>query len=386
MALIHKSKFAELAQYKNDPCISFFLPTHRAGVEVNEGQDQIRLKNHVQYAKNQLEERGLDERDINQMLQPARDLITNDYFWRHLSDGLAFFIAPDFFEYYALPIRFEDFDYIDDTFYLRPLMPMYNGDGHFFLLTLSQDGTRFFEGTRHTITEMQIDELVPEELRDVVGYDYEEKSLQWRSNATGMSASGSMFHGQGRNTSDDKNEIKRYCRAINDGLMEILHDQSAPLIIACVDYLFPIYQEVNDYKHLYPQHLSGNPEEKKPTELHEQAWEVVRSQFQQQRQNSLDQFSGFLAYNKASNDIKEIVGAAMNGRVDTLFLQNRTDAYGTFNPSNYEVKVEDAKHKDNTSLLNLAAIQTFLQEGKVYLLEPSEMPDQTTKVSAIFRY
>lgn len=386
MPLINKNQFADLAKLTSTNCISIFLPTHRSGMEVNEEHDQIQFKNHLQNITNQLEAAGLQGREIEQLLQPARDLLTQGYFWRHLSDGLAVFIAKDFFQYYTLPIRFEDFYYIADHFYLRPLMPLYNGDGRYFLLTLSQDGTRFYEGTRHTITEVRIADLVPEELRDVVGYDYEEKSLQWRGGTTGMSGSGSMWHGQGRNNSDDKEEIKRYCRAINDGLMEMLHDETAPMVVACVDYLFPIYQEVNDYKHLHPKNLSGNPEDKKPMELHEHAWELVRSQFQQQRQDSLEQFGGFLAYNKASHKIEEIITSAANGRIDTLFLQNRADVFGTFNTDNYEVKVEEDKQANNISLLNLAAIQTFLQEGKVYLLEPEEMPSKDAKASAIFRY
>lgn len=387
MAAINKNKFAALAQFNSTPCISIFMPTHRAGMEVNENQDVINFKNHLQALSKQLGELGLKDRAIEQLLQPAQDLLTKGDFWRQQLDGLAVFIGNDFFEYYTLPVHFKHLHYVANQFYLSPLMPLFNGDGKFFLLQLSQNGTRFFEGTRHRFTEKDISHLVPEELRDVVGYDYEEKSLQWRGGATGMSGGGAMFHGQGRNNSDDKDEIKRYCRAINDGLMEILRDESAPMVVACDDYIYAIYQEVNDYKHLYHKNISGNMEHKVVHELHELAWNILESHFQKDKKDRLDQFGGFLAYEKASNDLETIVAAAVNGRVDTLFLQNGAEeVYGVFDPTNQKIRLDDAQNAANVSLLNLAAIQTFLQQGTVFLLDPTEMPSEGNLASAIFRY
>ncbi len=386
MTSIDKNKFAALADFNSAPCISIFMPTHRAGMEVNEDQDVINFKNQLQAVGKQLEGLGLKERTIEELLQPAQDLLIKGDFWRQQLDGLAAFIGSDFFEYYTLPVHFDNFYYIANQFYLRPLLSLFNDDGKFFLLQLSQNGTRFFEGTRHSFTEVEISQLVPEELRDVVGYDYEEKSLQWRGGATGMSGGGAMFHGQGRNNSDDKDEIKRYCRAINDGLMEILREASAPMVIACDDYIYAIYQEVNDYKHLFPKNISGNTEHKAANELHDRAWNLVENHFQQGKKDRLDQFGGFLAYEKASNDLETIVAAAVNGRVDTLFLQNGAEAYGIFDPANQTIRLEEAKTPANVSLLNLAAIQTFLQQGTVYLLEPAEMPNEQSTASAIFRY
>ncbi|QJD94859.1 hypothetical protein HH214_02675 [Mucilaginibacter robiniae] len=48
MDLISKEEFAELINYHGENCISIYIPTHRAGVEVNEKQDAIVFKNALQ--------------------------------------------------------------------------------------------------------------------------------------------------------------------------------------------------------------------------------------------------------------------------------------------------------------------------------------------------
>ncbi|MFN7116185.1 MAG: hypothetical protein ACK4TA_05260, partial [Saprospiraceae bacterium] len=226
---------------------------------------------------------------------------------------------------------------------------------------------------------------LPEELRDVVGYDYEQRSLQHRSGA-GQRGRGAVFHGQGSGRADDDDEIRQYLRAINNGLKEILHNEKAPLIIAGVEYLFPIYQEVNDYAHLYPEFIRGNTENLPQTTLHERAWELVAPHFQQEKTESLEQFGQFLAYEKASNLLQDIIPAAVNGRVETLFLAKQGDVYGIFVPATQEVRLDEEKTLTNASLLNMAAVQTFLQQGTVYVLESEEMPSEDTLASAIFRY
>jgi len=45
--------------------------------------------------------------------------------------------------------------------------------------------------------------------------------------------------------------------------------KKAPLVLAGVEYLFPIYQEANTYPDLVEEGITGNPENLKPEELHD---------------------------------------------------------------------------------------------------------------------
>ncbi len=384
MELITKKEFATLANHHAPHGISIFLPTQRAGEEVDQYHARTKLKNHLQELDEELDKSGFSPREIKAKLTPANKLLDDKQLWHNLSDGLAIFIGNDFFGYYTLPVYFEDFRYTADHFYLRPLMPMFNGDGRFFLLTLSLQEVKFYECTRHTITKVYVEDLVPADVSAVVGSDYEEKSLQHHS--IHGTAPGAKHHGQGRNSDKDRDEALRFCQEVNRGLMQMLHDEDAPMIVHCDDALFAIYQQANTYPLLHEHNISGSPEEEDVAMMHERAWNVMEPVFTQKRNEKVAQFRETDNVGKIATTLNDIIPAAVNGRIDTLFLQNREDVYGVFHEAAQEVRVDASKESGNASLLNLAAIHTFLQGGKVYLMEADEMPVKDAMASALLRY
>ncbi|MCJ7468308.1 MAG: hypothetical protein MUO53_16640 [Maribacter sp.] len=383
--MITKKKVLELSEIHSTFCVSIFIPTHRAGKETISGKDALNLKNQLKDIKLKLSQKGMSVQDIEKFVKPINDLVNDSKFWRHQSDGLVIFLSDNLYEKYTVPVYFEEFNYLSNEFYLKPLMPLFNSDGLFYLLTLKMDEVKFYEGTRHSITEIVIDDLVPSQIEDRVGYDYEQKSLQSRSHQ-GNKGDG-MFHGHGDSESELKNELMRYFRAIDKGLMTILHDdQKPPLVVCSLDFHFPIYREVNSYQNLFPQHISGNPADKDVFLLHEEAWELLQPYFSKTRQEKLDQFSKFIGTGRTSSDINEILPAALEGNVDTLFLENRADIFGVYNPSTQEINIQDTHQIPNVSLMNLVAMKVLIKGGTVYLFEKEDMPDVSSKINALFRY
>lgn len=384
--MITKKELLELAEKNNAPCISIFIPTHRAGMETLKGKDALNLKNQLKEAKIKLEKRGTQKRSKRKLTKPIQDLINDSEFWRHQSDGLAVFCAENFFRKYTLPINFEEFNYVSNEFYLKSLIPLFNADGRFYLLTLKKNKVNFYEGTKYSISEIRIDDLTPSRLEDVVGYDYEQKSLQFRSQQQGVYGEGT-FHGHAKNEEKAKNEILRYFRAIDKGLMSFLHDdQNPPLIVACLDYEFPIYREANSYKNLFPENISGNPAEMDINILHRKALELLEPQTGKDRQEKTDKFRELHNTEKTSTDIRDILPAAYLGKVDTLFLEKNSDIFGEYNEETADTEIFESQQPSNISLFNLAAIKIFEQNGKIFITEKEDMPDSTSPVNALYRY
>lgn len=383
--MITRGELLKLSEMHDTHCVSIFIPTHRAGEETLKGKDAINLKTQLKEIKSKLALRGMSINDIETFIQPVNDLINNNAFWRHQSDGLAIFFSDKVFRKYTIPVHFEEFNYLSNEFYLKPIIPLFNDDGLFYLLTLKKDEVKFYEGTRHSVTEIIIDDLVPSRLEDRVGYDYEEKSLQFRTQQGNKGAG--MFHGHEDADSNEKTELMQYFRAVDKGLMKILtDDQNPPLVVCSLDYYFPIYQKVNSYKNLFPQHISGNPADKDIFLIHEEAWKLVHLYFSRTRQLKRDKFKKFHGTEKASADFKVILPAASEGKVDTLFLQNREDIFGNYNPSTREVRIDEEHHSANVSLMNLLAMMVLKTGGTVYLEDKEEMPANSSKANAIFRY
>lgn len=384
MPILTKDQFESLAKFDNNPCISIFLPTQRIGKDVLQEKDRIQLKSQWKKVTERLKEDGVPNEKISKIGKPLEGLLDDRDFWRHQSDGLAIFLADGFFEKFTLPVNFEAFTYISDHFYLKPLVPMFSGNTRFYVLALQLDRVQLYEGNLYSIGEVDVADLTPERLEDRVGYDYEEKTLQYKSQ-NAMTGDTTM-HGQGAAERDHKNEILRFFRAVDKGLHEVLKDEKVPLVIACQDSLFPIYKEANTYKNLYGQSVPGNPSDyENMLALHAASLNVLQPHFNKEKENKMNQFKE-MSPGRTSTAVSEIIPAIFEGKVDTLFLQNREDIWGNYNENMASVDVQDQPNSGNMSLMNLAAIKVIEQGGKVYLIENEFMPEQNSKMNAVFRY
>lgn len=386
MPIITKEEIVELSNVKQKNCISIFIPTHRAGKKVLQGEDALMLKNQLTEVRNKLAKKGLPVNFIKKMTAPVQQLIDDSSFWRKQSDGLAIFIADGFSKVYTLPVYFQEFNYISNSFYLKPLMPMFVGDGSFYLLMLERSNVKLYECTHHSFTEISIEDCIPETKQDVVGHDYEQKNLQFRT-GQGATAGGAIYHGQEAATGKRKNEIKRYLRAINDGLVPLLKEDSMPMLVAAQDPLFDMYKEVNSYPHLMEKNLRVNFGDTNMYEVHELAWETMASVFDRNRKDKIARFIDEQGTGKTAIGINEIIPAAIHGKVDALFCENNEDIFGNYKEENNSIIVTQSEEADHTiSLMNVAAIQTFLNGGEVYLLAKEEMPNQASRINALYRY
>jgi len=378
MPLITKSIFRELAEVRQRPCISIYIPTSRSG---DNKKSRIRFKNKVQEVRKELEGQGMQHKQIQEFTQPLEMLLDDGDAWRHMSDGLAVFLSPGKFAYSVFPIRFKEYAEVNTHFFLLPLMPVFNGDGQFFVLALSLNQIRLFEGTRDHVAEIAIEDLVPQTLQDTVGHDYEQRSLQFR---TGQSGPGqSVFHGQGRGKDYKKEEIVKHLREVDRNLNKVLRNYDAPLVIACVDYIFALYKTANTYNNLYPKNISGNPDEAHMENLHQDAWVLLKDEFEKHRKEALRQYEFLSSKGRTASIIDDVVAAAEEGRIETAFLKKDQSLWGRVDKESGKVIVDREKSPDNHCLLDRVAKETFLQGGKVYIQDPEEMPVDTLAAASL---
>jgi len=378
-----------LAEQTQSPSISIFLPTHRAGEDTQ--QDPIRFKTLLREAELRLLDKGMGPREVSALLQPAQALLDEAYFWQHQREGLAVFIAPDDFHYYHLPFRVEELLVIARSYYATPVLPLFTNNGHYYILAISQNEVRLFEGTRYSVGQIDLPDGTPESLDEALKSDDPEKQLQFHSGTSqGTSQGGvrsSMFHGQGPGDEEQEDRIERYLNLVDAALKEIFREKQEPLILAGVDYLLPIYHEVSEYANIMKEGITGSHEHLRPEELQEQAWPIVEPYFRQEMETVVEQYRQLAATDKATDNIEEIVTAAFYGRVDKLLLVVDTQVWGIFNPDTGNVvHYQEAQSKeDDLALLDFAAMQTLQKDGNVYALSQMEMPTNSP-IAAVLRY
>ena len=389
MSLLSIAELKTLVENPQSPCVSMYMPMQKAGPDIR--QNPIRFKNLIREAEGRLDAMGIPQKDVMELLKSAEELDTSE-FWENQDLGLTIFISPKVFRYYSLPFKFQELVVVTEQFHLKPLLHLINNDQRFYLLAVSQKDVRFFEGTHFSIKEVEVENM-PKSLDEALQYDDTAKEGQFRIATSKGGTSNSFaqpgaFHGQGSPDRDKHQEdILQFFHSIDDALAEKLRNQKAPLVLAGVEYLFPIYQEANTYSHLVEEGITGNPENLKPEELQEQAWQIVEPLFHQAEKEAMEHYHELAgaATGKASNDIKEIISAAYYQRVDSLFVPVGRQLWGEFNPDTMSVDLHPEPEPDDEDMLDFAAIHTLLNGGTVYAVEPEKVPDQAL-AAAIFRY
>ena len=373
------SDFQQLAE-EESTCVSIYMPAEKAGAETR--KNPIIFKNLIREAQEKLEQQNKSTAKLIAAIDSAQGYIEDYDFWQHQDLGLAFFINANGIKYYRLPYSFERQLDISDRFNLKPLLPVITNDSKFYLLALSQNQVRFFFGSHYSISQLKLPNSVPTSLAEALKYDDPEQQQQYHSGDTGTNP---IYHGQGVGTTDNKDEIKRFFQQIDSGLQQALQEENTPLILAGVEFLLPIYHEVNSYAHLLATGVTGNPEHVALEDLHASAWSIIKPHLETQRKQDIDKFNQLSDSKEASSQLEQVVAAAATGGVDTLFIAKNAQCWGELDLQSNKVIINPEATEDSIDLVDLAATKTYLQGGKVYILEFQEMPDNTA-MSAIFRY
>ena len=378
--MITRENILDLANKESKHCVSIYLPTHKAGEEVQ--QDPIRLKNLLTQAVKKLNDREVREKDIDELLDDARKLLDNPKFWRHNEKGLALFISDGEFEYYRIPHAFNERVMVDDHFLITPLVPMITLEGSFCILALSQKKMRLLKCTRASVEEMELEEA-PESLEEFLKYDVNESNLQHHA-GQGANAQ-AIFHGQGGSRDTNTEEVINYLKAVENEVTSILRKRNDPLILAGVNEAMAEYRKVNNYSRLLDQTVSGNPDPKSNEEIKDEGWKVIKSYFLKGMYEDIERFGDLSGSDKQSDNLSQIVEAAYYGKVESLFVPIGEHSWGWFDMERDTVHHSAEPQNGEHDLINMAAITTLTQSGNVYALEKEDMPNGSS-IAAIFRY
>jgi hypothetical protein len=243
---------------------------------------------------------------------------------------------------------------------------------------------RIFRCGHFSEQELSVAEM-PRNMADALWPDDTEKQRQFRTMLSAQAGESAVFHSSEDATQQTKEQIFRYFRQVDQSLHHLLRNANAPLVVAAVDYLHPIYAEANTYRYLLGEGVSGNPEDVQPDELRLKAWQLVEPKVQRARQEALERFQMLQGTGRTSAQITEIAREAARGRVDTLLLARQGVVWASVSADGESFELHETPEPGDEDLMDFAAIRTVTQGGDLYALDQHEMPT-TDPAAAIFRY
>ena len=390
MDILTVQELQELTNKESNLFISIYLPTFRSGVDIR--QNLIRFKQLLREAEASLYEMQMSKSEIEELLKPATNLIAETKFWQNQGDGLALFIHSNGIDYFRLPIEFNETMKISNKIYIKPLLPLFTGNGQFNILALSKNEVRLFRCSRQTVREIELKDApdsmhvmqVDDEVDSPRGYLAMRISRNVGKNQLTYNK---VTQIQSNEDDYERNELTRYFRAIDESLIEMHKGDIVPLVLAGVEYLIPIYREKSKYPYIVDDFIKGNPELLNGKELHKLAWELVEPIFNKDKELAEKRYKQYYGQknNLYENSLEKIISAAYSGQIDALFFEDGFEQWGKHNINNHKVELHDEPKDGDEDLIEYVSLLTLSRGGKVFSVASDEVPD-ASPVAAVLRF
>lgn len=369
------------------PHVSIYLPPPEPLVDLS--QDRIRLENLARQAEETLTNFWMPETEAKAFLKPMQALANDPILLTPRTHGVAIFHCDDFLEMYLATDITQEKLIIGRTFHVRPLLPSLEHLTSYFVLTLSQKQVTLFAGTPHTLERLSPANWPEAFLKFQESFEQEPGHQIHSAASAAIGKKGKAHHGYGGPSDVEKGELLQYLLLVDDAICSYLHEQhGAPLLLAGVENLTSMYQSISDYGSLLDATIGGNVDHLSTQELRLKALPIVDAELSRRRERLASQIRE--RDRPTATDAEQILVAAAQGRINTLFIDRDAMLYGMYDPDRQFLKVlhhepsgipGDACH----DLIELAAVQTIESGGTVHAVKAEEMP-VPKKMAAALRY
>ena len=292
---MNRQDVLELQRHRSHPSVSILLPTHRTSPDNK--RDPIVLKNLVGEATDRLIDL-LGKRDAAPLVRrldaqvAALDL-------RRTLDGLAIFVNAEHAGAYLLPVPLTPRVVIDDTFATRDLVFALNRSPRYWVLALSEQPTRLFEGVRDTLVEVRAG-----------GFPMVH---------TGPGGAASLPKLIDKSRYEDEHH-QQFFRRVDQALAPFVKADPLSVCVVGVERWLSHYQSVTSQKGIVAT-VTGNHDQTPAHELGKLVWPVVADALSVKRQRALDALDAAVGAQRFASGLGEAWRRAGEGRGELLLVE-----------------------------------------------------------------
>lgn len=370
------------------PIVTICLPVETAERDIRQPMD--RLKDLLRAARDQLEKRGLAKRECEAVMNAAQEPLQSLDLRTHRDPGLVLVAGRGFYRLLPLPRPVQESVTVGSRINFKPLLPLLR-DRPFHLLAVSAGKVRLLECHEFGFHDVTPPELHISEADVAAESDYEpsiDASPAARP-ATAKRSQGGTIQSQTYEAPDEvrKAELIEYLRRVADRVEAALAAHSLPVVIAAEPEIAGHLRKLLHLRRRLDQALIVNPFGIDERELVERARPLVPSPERQALADALDRINARLgnADPKVTLRLEEIVGAAHDGRVDTVVVSEDESVWGQYDTESRIVTAHGTPTEGDEELLNDVVLATLEKGGRVLCAARNELPRQAL-AAAILRY
>jgi hypothetical protein len=380
----------ELARRREHPTVSLLMPVHPSSPDELRG-DPIRFQQLVEQARANLVALGHRPTDADTLLQPATRLLGDLSFWRQPGEGLAVYVGEGWSRVFRVPTALPEVVTCNDEPHLLPLMGLVQHDGRFFVLAVTANEFRFLECTRFTLKRIPLDN-VPQNLEDAASV-WEQGPITRHAHASSVpnvsrrSSGGPILYSQGFGQTERKtNELRDWFQGLDAAMRPHLVNRNVPLVFAGLERNARLFAAVCTHPFLTNSPVRGDFKGKSDEQLRDEAWAIVQPLYDGEIRHHLQRFHNRRRDMETSSDLSEVLTAAAEGRVDTLFVAEGASSFGKFDPDEGSLEMHADEQPGDVDLVNEAATLAFINGANVFSLPKDQLPESDAEVSALMRW
>lgn len=361
---MNRHDIRRLQQYRGYPALTITLPTFRTAPQNR--QDPIRVRNLVAEASKRLLGE-LSKREIEPLLIRL-DALVNTIDFRNAQDGLVLFANHDMAELVYLPVPVKERVALDETFATRDLVYALHRSPRYWVLALSEQPTRLYEGLRDNLTEIT--------------------SEGFPMTHEGPGGEAPLPGGIGVRVSAYRDERHRqFFRQVDAAFKPFMADDPLPLAVVGVDRFLSFFKELSSHNKAVVTTLTGSHDKTAPHELAKLVWPLVQANLDQKRQQAISDLDRAVSARTYASTVGEVWRMAQDGRGKVLFVEEdyhypaRVDESGR-----HLMPAEDAQAADVMDDAVDEIIEAVLdKQGEVVFVENGSLAEHQ-RIAMILRY
>jgi hypothetical protein len=364
-------------------CVSLYMSLDTKGPAAR--RDSIRLRGMLEDAERQLAARGASADEIDTLLAPARAFIEAPGAWRSGQPGLALFLWGDEVRRYDLRRPVPDVLHVGNAPYIKPLLRDRVPDDRFYVLTLSRTDAALWAGDTEGLTRIESD-AIPRSVEDALGEEQMQPTLQSHTlgGGGGVGRAPSIFHGHGGARDEAEHQLQRFLHMVDRGVLAVVTDRSRPLVLVGVPRNVGAFREVSRYPALVTSWVAGDPADIERREgVHAAVWPIVLPHLRARELEARRRFRILQSTPRVSTDLEEVLCAAQEGRIETLFAAADGVRLGHFDPQARRIRL--GASTDAVDLVELAVERALAQNADVFTSSAPSVPGGGV-VAATYRY
>ncbi|GEM_PF-2439116 len=385
MNTLDNNEIRDLARPRKNVGISIYLP-------FNDGtqgdlKNPALLKEMLNEAREKLTVDGVKADVVSNLLKPGFDLTADETYWREKFGSLVVFLFSNEFHFYKLPFAYEQKLVISRYPYLNPILKDFLTNKCIYVLVLAAGGSKLFKFDRYGYLDITT-KGIEKSSKEYADYFQIERESNYhiKRGGAGRTKEGLISHGHDNTEQLNKVRATEYARIIAKEVKSIARVDNLPLILAGAKsgFLAPTFRSVFDGSGLLEGYIPVETEPVNMGMLQSEVGKILDKVENDEEKIALEVVTNLLGTGLEESLPDQIIKQTSEGRVETLFVNNEQDVFGTINVFNGICEAKVTNNPEDENLTNIAVINTWYKKGKVYFLPKNVIGERP--LMAVLRY